>query len=171
METLFYILLLLFYLISGYRERKKKAIAKKSIPNLDKKDITPEPELPQSETKNMLDFLNDAFEKMENQAQTVDEDNIASSQVFFDQVNSESIKHSSHDIEPNFDEHFDSDHDISKVDERHLEELSTKIKHHKTKYDISFRKNNIKSIQKKYQNNPFQLAIVMQEILNKPKGI
>ena len=60
---------------------------------------------------------------------------------------------------------------MSKVDEPPLEGLSTKIEHKKTEYDYSYKGSNIKSIQNKYSKNPLQLAVVMQEILNKPKAI
>ena len=121
----------------------------------------------------MLDFLNNAFEEIEKQSQQREKSNVSSSQVFFDEnVDLVSQDTSHHKVEPTFDEHFDTDHDMSKVDERHLEDLSTKIKHKKTKYDQSSSQiSKIKSIQKKYSKNPFQLAVVMQEILNKPKTI
>ena len=110
---------------------------------------------------------------MEKRSQAIEQSNISSSQVFFDKdVDLVSQDSSEHEVQPTFDQHFDVDHDMSGVDERQLERLSTKIKHKKTKYDKpSYQISKIKSIQKKYSSNPFQLAIVMQEILNKPKSI
>ncbi len=174
METLVYLIIFFFYVISSYREWQKKRKAKnESIPKPNIKEKSPKSDIETSETQSVLDFLNNAFEEMEKQSQQHEKSNVSSSQVFFDEkVDSVSQDTSHHQVEPTFDEHFDSDHDMSKVDERHLEDLSTKIKHKKTKYDQSSSKvSKIKSIQKKYSKNPFQLAVVMQEILNKPKAI
>tara|TARA_B100000678_G_scaffold180251_1_gene150410 strand:- start:1038 stop:1562 length:525 start_codon:yes stop_codon:yes gene_type:complete len=174
LETLFYLLIFFFYIVSSYREYQKKRKAKnKPITKPDVIEPSPEPELPKSETQSVLDFLNNAFEDMEKRSQAIEQSNISSSQVFFDKdVDLVSQDSSEHEVQPTFDQHFDVDHDMSGVDERHLEGLSTKIKHKKTKYDKpSYQISKIKSIQKKYSSNPFQLAIVMQEILNKPKSI
>ena len=174
METLFYLLIFFFYIVSSYREYQKKRKAKnKPITKPDVIEPSPEPELPKSETQSVLDFLNNAFEDMEKRSQAIEQSNISSSQVFFDKdVDLVSQDSSEHEVQPTFDQHFDVDHDMSGVDERHLEGLSTKIKQKKTKYDKpSYQISKIKSIQKKYSSNPFQLAIVMQEILNKPKSI
>jgi len=172
LETVIYLLIFFFYIISGYRDYQKKRKAKtKSVPQPDIKDTSPESDSPKSETQSVLDFLNKAFEDMEKQSQPVEQSNISSSQILFDNTDSTSQNRTDHEIEKTFDKHFDFDHDISKVDERHLENLSTKIKHQKTKYDHSNKTSKIKSIQKKYSKNPFQLAVVMQEILNKPKAV
>ena len=61
MEELFYWLVILaFYLFSVYRSRKKKAIPRPLEKEV--KDVIPA--VP-PQTKSVLDFLNDAFEKME----------------------------------------------------------------------------------------------------------
>ena len=61
MEELFYWLVILaFYLFSAYRSRKKKAIPRPLEKEV--KDVIPA--VP-PQTKSVLDFLNDAFEKME----------------------------------------------------------------------------------------------------------
>ena len=169
METLFYLLIFFFYIFSGYKEYQKKRKRKNEpIPQQDIIDDPSEPESHQPETQSVLDFLNNAFEEFEKQPQKT----ASSSQIFFDDsVDLVSQDTSHHKIEPTFDEHFDVDHDMSKVDEPPLEGLSTKIEHKKTEYDYSYKGSNIKSIQKKYSKNPLQLAVVMQEILNKPKAI
>ena len=168
METLFYLLIFFFYIISGYRDYQKKRKAKNEpVSKPDIREPSPEPELPKSETQSVLDFLNTAFENMEKQSQPAEHPNVSSSQVFFDEntglVSEKSSDHSAQST-PN--------HDQSKVDEQHLEGLSTKIKHKKTKYDKpSYKRSKIQAIQEKYSKNPFQLAVVMQEILNKPKTV
>jgi|TARA_B100000287_G_scaffold399554_1_gene417968 hypothetical protein len=174
LEALVYLIIFFFYIVSGYREWQKKRKAKNEpISKPDIKEKSSESESPTSETQSVLDFLNNAFEEIEKQSHQREKSNVSSSQVFFDEnVDLVSQDTSHHKVEPTFDEHFDADHDMSKVDERHLEDLSTKIKHKKTKYDQSSSQiSKIKSIQKKYSKNPFQLAVVMQEILNKPKTI
>ncbi len=174
METLIYLIIFAFYIISGYREYQKKRKAKKeSFYQQNTKDtpLTPEqPESSESNTQSVLDFLNNAFQEMEKQSYPVEQSNV-SSKALFDKTDLISQDSSEHKVEPTFKEHFDLDHDISKVDERHLDNLSTKIKHKKTQYDSYDKKRKIKLIQKKYSKNPFQLAVVMQEILNKPKAI
>ena len=167
METLFYLLIFFFYIVSGYRDYQKKRKAKNEpVPKPDIREPSPEPELPKSETQSVLYFLNNAFEDMEKRSQSVASANISS-----DKIDATPEDRTDHNTKQTFDEHFDFNHDISKVDDRHLDNLSTKIKHQKTEYDYSKKTSKIKSIQKKYSKNPFQLAVVMQEILNKPKAI
>ena len=81
------------------------------------------PNAPPPQTKNVLDFLNDALEKMEAEVKEIE-----IPQPVQDQ--------SMHHIEPSFEEHFDDMHDMSKVDDRHLGPLKSRIKHTRTKYDL-----------------------------------
>ena len=80
METLFYLLIFFFYIVSSYREYQKKRKAKnKPITKPDVIEPSPEPELPKSETQSVLDFLNNAFEDMEKRSQAIEQSNISSS--------------------------------------------------------------------------------------------
>ncbi len=155
MEELFYWLVILaFYLFSAYRSRKKKVIP----PPIEKEIEDTIPDVPPPQTKSVLDFLNDAFEKMETEV-----DEIKIPQPVQDQ--------SMHHIKPSFEEHFDDMHDMSKVDDRHLGPLQSRIKHTRTKYDSFHDKPKIKILQEKYSNNPLKLGIIMQTIFDKPKAM
>ena len=155
MEELFYWLVILaFYLFSAYRSRKKKVIP----PPIEKEIEDTIPDVPPPQTKSVLDFLNDAFEKMETEV-----DEIKIPQPVQDQ--------SMHHIKPSFEEHFDDMHDMSNVDDRHLGPLQSRIKHTRTKYDIFHAKPKIKILQEKYSNNPLKLGIIMQTIFDKPKAM
>ena len=155
MEELFYWLVILaFYLFSAYRSRKKKVIP----PPIEKEIEDTIPDVPPPQTKSVLDFLNDAFEKMETEV-----DEIKIPQPVQDQ--------SMHHIKPSFEEHFDDMHDMSKVDDRHLGPLQSRIKHTRTKYDFFHAKSKVKILQEKYSNNPLKLGIIMQTIFDKPKAM
>ena len=155
MEELFYWLVILaFYLFSAYRSRKKKVIP----PPIEKEIEDTIPDVPPPQTKSVLDFLNDAFEKMETEV-----DEIKIPQPVQDQ--------SMHHIKPSFEEHFDDMHDMSNVDDRHLGPLQSRIKHTRTKYDSFHDKSKIKILQEKYSNNPLKLGIIMQTIFDKPKAM
>ena len=155
MEELFYwFIILAFYLFSAYRSRKKKVIP----PPIEKEIEDTIPDVPPPQTKSVLDFLNDAFEKMETEV-----DEIKIPQPVQDQ--------SMHHIKPSFEEHFDDMHDMSKVDDRHLGPLQSRIKHTRTKYDSFHDKPKIKILQEKYSNNPLKLGIIMQTIFDKPKAM
>lgn len=155
MEELFYWLVILaFYLFSAYRSRKKKVIP----PPIEKEIEDTIPDVPPPQTKSVLDFLNDAFEKMETEVKEV-----KIPQPVQDQ--------SMHHIEPSFEEHFDDMHDMSKVDDRHLGTLQSRIKHTRTKYDFFHAESKVKILQKKYSNNPLKLGIIMHTIFDKPKAM
>ena len=155
MEELFYWLVILaFYLFSAYRSRKKKVIP----PPIEKEIEDTIPDVPPPQTKSVLDFLNDAFEKMETEVKEV-----KIPQPVQDQ--------SMHHIKPSFEEHFDDMHDMSKVDDRHLGPLQSRIKHTRTKYDFFHAESKVKILQEKYSNNPLKLGIIMQTIFDKPKAM
>ena len=164
MEELFYWLVILaFYLFSAYRSRKKKALPrplKKEV-----KDVIPDAPSPQ--TKSVLDFLNDAFEKMEAKVEEIEIPK--PSQSVKKPIKSQ--HQSPHHIEPIFEEHFDATHDISKVDNRRLGRFQSKIKHTKTKYDLLHAESKIKILQEKYSSNPLKLGIIMQTIFDQPKAM
>ena len=164
MEELFYwFIILAFYLFSAYRSRKKKAIPRP----LEKKVKDVIPDAPPPQTKSVLDFLNDAFEKMEAEVEEIEIPK--PSQSVKKPIKSQ--HQSPHHIEPIFEEHFDATHDISKVDNRRLGRFQSKIKHTKTKYDLLHAESKIKILQEKYSSNPLKLGIIMQTIFDQPKAI
>ena len=164
MEELFYWLVILaFYLFSAYRSRKKKALPrplKKEV-----KDVIPDAPSPQ--TKSVLDFLNDAFEKMEAKVEEIEIPKPPQSV----KKPIKSQHQSPHHIEPIFEEHFDATHDISKVDNRRLGRFQSQIKRTQTKYDLLHAESKIKILQEKYSSNPLKLGIIMQTIFDQPKAM
>ena len=161
MEELFYWLVILaFYLFSAYRSRKKKAIPRPLEKEV--KDVIPDAPSPQ--TKSVLDFLNDAFEKMEGEVEIPKPPQSVKKPI-------KSQHQSPHHIEPIFEEHFDATHDISKVDNRRLGRFQSKIKHTRTKYDLLHAESKIKILQEKYSSNPLKLGIIMQTIFDQPKAM
>ncbi len=164
MEELFYWLVILaFYLFSAYRSRKKKAIPRPLEKEV--KDVIPDAPSPQ--TKSVLDFLNDAFEKMEAKVEEIEIPKPPQSV----KKPIKSQHQSPHHIEPIFEEHFDATHDISKVDNRRLGRFQSKIKHTRTKYDLLHAESKIKILQEKYSSNPLKLGIIMQTIFDQPKAM
>ena len=179
MEELFYWLVILaFYLFSAYRSRKKKALPrplKKEV-----KDVIPDAPSPQ--TKSVLDFLNDAFEKMEGEVeipkppQSVKKP-IKPIDIVPPKVDLQIQDQSTHHIEPIFEEHFDATHNISKIqDTRRLSVLQSTIKRTRhtdthTQDSVFHAKSRIKTLQKKYSSNPFKLGIIMQTIFDQPKAM
>lgn len=163
MEELFYWLVILaFYLFSAYRSRKKKAIPRPLEKEV--KDVIPA--VP-PQTKSVLDFLNDAFEKMEAKVEEIEIPKPPQSV----KKPIKSQHQSPHHIEPIFEEHFDATHDISKVDNRRLGRFQSKIKHTRTKYDLLHAESKIKILQEKYSSNPLKLGIIMQTIFDQPKAM
>lgn len=164
MEELFYWLVILaFYLFSAYRSRKKKAIPRPLEKEV--KDVIPDAPSPQ--TKSVLDFLNDAFEKMEAKVEEIEIPKPPQSV----KKPIKSQHQSPHHIEPIFEEHFDATHDISKVDNRRLERFQSEMKHTRTKYDLLHAESKIKILQEKYSSNPLKLGIIMQTIFDQPKAM
>ena len=164
MEELFYWLVILaFYLFSTYRSRKKKAIPRP----LEKKVKDVIPDAPPPQTKSVLDFLNDAFEKMEAEVEEIEIPKPPQSV----KKPIKSQHQSPHHIEPIFEEHFDATHDISKVDNRRLGRFQSQIKRTRTKYDLLHAESKIKILQEKYSSNPLKLGIIMQTIFDQPKAM
>ena len=164
MEELFYWLVILaFYLFSAYRSRKRKA-----IPRPLKKEVEDViPAAPPPQTKSVLDFLNDAFEKMEAKVEEIEIPKPPQSV----KKPIKSQHQSPHHIEPIFEEHFDATHDISKVDNRRLGRFQSQIKRTRTKYDLLHAESKIKILQEKYSSNPLKLGIIMQTIFDQPKAM
>lgn len=175
MEELFYWLVILaFYLFSSYRSRKRKAIP----PPLKKEVEDVIPDAP-PQTKSVLDFLNDAFEKMEAEVEEIEIPKPSQSvkkpikpiDIVPPKVDLQIQAQSLHHVEPTFEEHFDATHDMSKVDDRHLGPLQSRIKHTRTKYDFFHAESKVKILQEKYSNNPLKLGIIMHTIFDEPKAM
>lgn len=178
MEELFYWLVILaFYLFSAYRSRKKKAIPRPLEKEV--KDVIPA--VP-PQTKSVLDFLNDAFEKMEAEVEIPKPPRsvkkpIKPIDIVPPKVGLQIQDQSTHHIEPIFEEHFNATHNISKIqDTRRLSVLQSTIKRTRhtdthTQDSVFHAKSRIKTLQKKYSSNPFKLGIIMQTIFDQPKAM
>ena len=176
MEELFYWLVILaFYLFSVYRSRKKKAIPRPLEEEV--KDVIPA--VP-PQTKSVLDFLNDAFEKMEAEVEIPKPPRsvkkpIKPIDIVPPKVGLQIQDQSTHHIEPIFEEHFDATHNISKIQSRRrLSVLQSTIKrttHTHTQDSLFDAKSKIQTLQKKYSSNPFKLGIIMQTIFDQPKAM
>ena len=176
MEELFYWLVILaFYLFSVYRSRKKKAIPRPLEKEV--KDVIPA--VP-PQTKSVLDFLNDAFEKMEAEVEIPKPPRsvkkpIKPIDIVPPKVDLQIQDQSTHHIEPIFEEHFDATHNISKIQSsRRLSVLQSTIKrttHTHTQDSLFDAKSKIQTLQKKYSSNPFKLGIIMQTIFDQPKAM
>jgi len=176
LEELFYWLIILaFYLFSTYRSRKRKAIP----PPLKKEVEDAIPDAPPPQTKSVLDFLNDAFEKMEAAGEDIEISKPSQSvkkpikpiDIVPPKVDLQIQDQSLHHVEPTFEEHFDATHDISKVDDRHLGLFQSQIKHTRTQYDLLHSKSKIKTLQEKYSSNPLKLGIIMHTIFDQSKAM
>ena len=163
-ELLYWGAILGFYLWSAYKSNQKKA--KRLIPKespIEKKVEEP-PQLPNNQKINILDFLNEAFEESSSLKNKTKE-SVPSIQ--------------DHVVKENFLDHFNSDHDLSNVDDRDLDRLSIKEQHldefesqlkHK-EIDLNQHNQTLISVQKKYRANPTKLGIIMQAIFEPPKAM
>ena len=179
MEELFYWLVILaFYLFSAYRSRKKKAIPRPLEKEV--KDVIPDAPSPQ--TKSVLDFLNDAFEKMEAEVEIPKPPRsvkkpIKPIDIVPPKVGLQIQDQSTHHIEPIFEEHFNATHNISKIQDTHrLSVLQSTIKRTRhtdthTQDSLFDAKSKIQTLQKKYSSNPLKLGIIMQTIFDQPKAM
>jgi len=178
LEELFYWLVILaFYLFSAYRSRKKKAIPRPLEKEV--KDVIPA--VP-PQTKSVLDFLNDAFEKMEAEVEIPKPPRsvkkpIKPIDIVPPKVGLQIQDQSTHHIEPIFEEHFNATHNVSKIqDTRRLSVLQSTIKRTRhtdthTQDSLFDAKSKIQTLQKKYSSNPFKLGIIMQTIFDQPKAM
>ena len=120
--------------------------------------------MPNNQKINILDFLNEAFEESSSLKNKTKE-SVPSIQ--------------DHVVKENFLDHFNSDHDLSNVDDRHLDHLKIKEQHlekfqsqlkHK-EIDLNQHNQTLVSVQKKYKRNPTKLGIIMQAIFEPPKAM
>ena len=156
-----------FYLWSAYRSNQKKA--KRLVPSQTpaKKDLK-NPQIPNNQEINVLDFLNRAFEESTGpRKEEVPKKAVLSNK-------------SEHAIQDKFLDHFNSKHDLSIVDDRHLDSIAIKDQHldsissrlnRKVKKVVVKKKKSLELIQKKYRKNPTKLAMTMQAIFEQPKGM
>ena len=84
-----------------------------------------------------------------------------------------------HAVKEKFLDHFNSDHDLSNIDDRHLDHLDIKEQHldkfqsqlkHK-EVDLTQHNQTLVSVQNKYKRNPTKLGIIMQAIFEPPKAM
>ena len=147
-ELLYWGAILGFYLWSAYKSNQKKA--KRLIPKESpiEKKLEEAPQLPNNQKINILDFLNDAFEQSASSLEDQPQESIPS------------IK------ESNIEEKSLDDLNIK---EQHLDALHSQLEHK----EVSLSKHNqtLISVQKKYQNNPTKLGIIMQAIFEPPKAM
>ena len=156
-----------FYLWSAYRSNQKKA--KRLVPsqNPAKKDLK-NPQIPNNQEINVLDFLNRAFEE----SKTPEKEEAPKRAMLSSK--------SEHAIQDKFLDHFDSKHDLSIIDDRHLDNIKIKDQHldnissrlnRKAKQVIAKKEKPLELIQKKYIKNPTKLAMTMQAIFEQPKAM
>ena len=165
-ELLYWGAILGFYLWSAYRSKKKKA--ERLMPQPQQTPSQKEsdsPQIPNNQKINVLDFLNKAFEE------SISDKVVREPQVL--------KKTKDHSAKSTFVEHFDTEHDLSKIDDRHLKHIKKEnqnlgyIKsrlHTKTNHSIN-NKNLLLLVQQKYKKHPTKLAITMQAIFESPKAM
>jgi len=164
-ELLYWGAILGFYLWSAYKSNQKKAkrLIPKEPPIHKKAEETPQ--LPNNQKINILDFLNKAFEESASSLENKTKESVPSIE--------------DHVVKENFLDHFNSDHDLSNVDDRDLDRLSIKEQHldefesqlkHK-EIDLNQHNQTLISVQKKYRANPTKLGIIMQAIFEPPKAM
>jgi len=170
-ELLYWGAILGFYLWSAYRSNKKKAERLMPPQTPPKKEVE-NPQIPNNKKINILDFLNKAFED----------------QLQADQDNAFSVKNTQnvlpnkedHSTENTFVDHFDSKHDLSAIDDRHLGNLQIKDQHlekivsrldSKKRSSTNKKSNTLALVQEKYRKNPTKVGIIMQAIFEPPKAM
>jgi hypothetical protein len=166
-ELLYWGAILAFYLWSAYRSNQKKAQQIKPQQAPLKKELD-NPQIPNNSKINILDFLNEAFEE---QSKAISVQNTVD----------RSSKKGDQSIKDTSKNHFDSNQDLSVIDDRHLENHKIKDQHldmiksrlnHKQVLTKSKKNNStLVRVQKKYTNNPTKLGILMQAIFEPPKAM
>ena len=166
-ELLYWGAILGFYLWSAYRSNQKKAQKIKPQQAPLKKELD-KPEIPNNPKINILDFLNEAFEEQSNvfPAQTIED--IPS------KIEDRSAKNT-------FEKNFDNKHDLSTIDDRHLDNhkikdqhldmIQSRLSHKEILSERKSHNNTLVKVQKKYSNNPTKLGILMQAIFEPPKAM
>jgi hypothetical protein len=164
-ELLYWGAILGFYLWSAYRSNKKKAERLMPPQTPPKKEVE-NPQIPNNQKINILDFLNKAFEE-----------SVSTSVKNTQNVLPDKEDHST---ENTFVDHFDSKHDLSAIDDRHLGNLQIKDQHlekivsrldRKEQSSTKKRSNTLALVQEKYRKNPTKVGIIMQAIFEPPKAM
>jgi len=164
-ELLYWGAILGFYLWSAYKSNQKKAkrLVPKEPPIENKAEEIPQ--LPNNQKINILDFLNEAFEESVSSLENKTKESVPNIE--------------DHAVKEKFLDHFNSDHDLSNVDDRHLDRLDIKEQHldkfqsqlkHK-EVDLTQHNQTLVSVQNKYKRNPTKLGIIMQAIFEPPKAM
>ena len=166
-ELLYWGAILGFYLWSAYRSKQKKAERLMPPQTPSKKEVE-SPQIPNNQKINILDFLNEAFEES----------------VSTPVKNTQNVlpNKEDHSTGNTFADHFDSKHDLSTIDDRHLENfqrLKKETRVTKMTSRLSVQKqsstkkynNMLALVQKKYRKNPTQVGIIMHAIFEPPKAM
>ena len=172
-ELLYWGAILGFYLWSAYKSNQKKAQAIKPQQSPVKQKVD-SPQIPSNQKINIMDFLNEAFEET-----------TSKKEVVFTASKSKKekpvVSNQAHEVQNKFKNHFDGQHDLSAIDDRHLDKLDLKDKHlgmiksrlvNKPKNNQRRRSSaTLMTIQKKYRKNPTELGIIMQAVFEPPKAM
>jgi hypothetical protein len=164
-ELLYWGAILGFYLWSAYRSNKKKAERLMPPQTPPKKEVE-NPQIPNNQKINILDFLNKAFEES----------------VSTPVKNTQNVlpNKKDHSTENTFVDHFDSKHDLSAIDDRHLGNFQTNDQHlkkivsrldSKEQSSTNKKSNTLALVQEKYRKNPTEVGIIMQAIFEPPKAM
>lgn len=158
-ELIYWGAIFLFYIFSAYRSRQKKkdseeVFAPKPLSNQENKSKNPD--------FNIFEFLDEAMEKSTIELEELHKP-VKSTINTVDTLSTNSIiKQSSNSVN---DIKVDKKYDFN---EKHLSHLQTKINLSNKKNTSSSKK--LLTIQKKLQNDPTKLGIVMQAIFDPPKS-
>lgn len=158
-ELIYWGAIFLFYIFSAYRSRQKKkdseeVFAPKPLSNQENKSKNPD--------FNIFEFLDEAMEKSTIELEELPKP-VKSTINTVDTLSTNSItKQSSNSVN---DIKVDKKYDFN---EKHLSHLQTKINLSNKKNTSSSKK--LLTIQKKLQNDPTKLGIVMQAIFDPPKS-
>ncbi len=165
-----------FYLWSAYRSNQKKAkrLAPKQAPA--KRGVKSSPQIPNNQEINVIDFLNKAFGD-----NLIIDSEKSTALPKATKPNKEVLrKKNDHTTQNTFVDHFDSKHDLSVIDDRHLDDIKIKDQqldsissrlNRKVQKVIKKKKTPLELIQKKYRKNPTKLAMTMQAIFEQPKAM
>lgn len=158
-ELIYWGAIFLFYIFSAYRSRQKKkdseeVFAPKPLSNQENKSKNPD--------FNIFEFLDEAMEKSTIELEELHKP-VKSTINTVDTLSTNSITKQSSNSEN--DIKVDKKYDFN---EKHLSHLQTKINLSNKKNTSSSKK--LLTIQKKLQNDPTKLGIVMQAIFDPPKS-
>lgn len=156
-ELIYWGIILLFYLFSAYRSRQKKQNKEEVF---DPQPLTPKTNNSNNPDFNIFEFLNDTMEKS-----AIDIERIPTNER--NTINANVTTSKKKNVEENniFQEDLEPEYNIK---DKHLTHLENRISHGNKKKKSPSKK--LKTIQKKLQNKPTKLAIVMQAIFDPPKS-